>query len=524
MIALSIGSSSVKWAYLEHGQVQFIDFISFNAFPAQAELSRQLKLRFQKYNIAPKTAILTLSDKSIFNRTLDVIPPDNEEDLINIFKTFIETSVPFFAEDRHIAYQLLGKKGDKNCYFVSSVPKTVLNFYQDLFQTLEIQIQYGIVDALSTLAFYQEIYQGFAEPTAMVYFGSGKTEVNILAGDQLLFTRNLQLGDAYINQTIAETLNVSIEKAKELKIKNFHLIHSTKVLEFEEEQIIRAIKEAMHMIVKDLKRTFDFYLNYHPNRAIQKIYLSGASSHLNGFKDYLAFKTGFAVEFFWNQNHPLLKASIQKIKKEKVNAWDGDRLVHLQGLIFLLKTPEAKSNAEVTANLFRHQTKKKVSIKQIPFFKKEHQQQFFSKFRLAFIFLTLLVVILILSTFIKFFWHQAQIKKLSVQFADLKPRVERVEQQMDQLRQINNALSLSHLSGVGQAKIISLFKELEGVQLESFNVEGSQAVLIARVGNQQALSRIISRLEKTPVCQKITLEYSKAAPQGIAFKIRIALS
>jgi hypothetical protein len=278
------------------------------------------------------------------------------------------------------------------------------------------------------------------------------------------------------------------------------------------------------MIVKDLKRTFDFYLNYHPNRAIQKIYLSGASSHLTGFKDYLAFKMGFAVEYFWNQNHPLLKESIQKIKKEKINAWDGDRLVHLQGLIFLLKAPQAKPKAEVTANLFRHQTKKKVSIKQIPFFKKEHQQKILLNFRFIFIFLTALALLAVLGTLIKFFWHESQIQKLSVQFSTLKPRVEQVEQQMDHLRQINNALSLNQLSGVGQARVLGILKLLEGIQIESFSLEGGQAVLIANTDGPQTLSRLISRLEKNPVCQKVTLEYSKAAAQGISFKIQIALS
>jgi len=522
----------VKWAYLEQGRLQFIDFIPFNAASGgfdtdekrKSELLRQLKLRFQKYNIAPKTAILTLSDKSIFNRTLDMIPPENEEELINIFKTFIETSVPFFSGDRQIAYQLLGQKGDKSCYFVSSVPKSVLAFYQDLFQSLEIQMEFGVVDALSTLAFYQEIYQGFHEPSAMIYFGSGKTEVNILAGDQLLFTRNLQLGDAYINQTIADALNVSNEKAKELKIKHFDLIHSTKVLEFEEEQIIRAIKEAMQMIIKDLRRTFDFYLNYHPNRAIQKIYLSGASSHLTGFKDYLAFKMGLPVEYFWNQNHDLLKNSIQKIKKEKINIWDGDRLVHLQGLIFLLQAPEAKTKTEMTANLFRHQPKKKVSMKQIPFFKTEHQQKLFLNLKLILTGVGLFLIVLFLGLFLKFFWHQSQIQKLSQQFAVLKPRVEQVEKQMDDLRHINNALSLNNLSSVTQAQLLNILKLLEGVQLESFDLQHPQLIFIANTDSQQSLSRMINRLEQSAICKKVTLEYSKAAARGITFKINIELS
>ena len=522
----------MKWAYLEQGQLQFIDFIPFNAASGgfdtdekrKTELLRQLKLRFQKYNIAPKTAILTLSDKSIFNRTLDIIPPENEEELINIFKTFIETSVPFFSQDRQIAYQLLGQKGEKSCYFVSSVPKNVLNFYQDLFQALEIQMEFGIVDALSTLAFYQEIYQGFHEPSAMIYFGSGKTEVNILAGDQLLFTRNLQLGDAYINQTIADALKVTPEKAKELKIKYFDLIHSTKILEFEEEQIIRAIKEAMHMIIKDLRRTFDFYLNYHPNRAIQKIYLSGASSHLNGFKDYLAFKMGLPVEYFWNQNHATLKTSIEKIKKEKINIWDGDRLVHLQGLIFLMKALKTKPKAEVTANLFRHQTKKKTSMKQIPFFKKEHQQKLFLNLKWVLAGITIILMALLLATFFKFFWHQSQIQKLSKEFAVLKPRVEQVEKQMDELRQINNALSLNHLSAVSHARLLNIFKLIEGVQLESFDLQHPRLVLVANTDNQQSLSRVISRLEQSPMCKKVVLEYSKSAHRGLSFKINIELS
>jgi hypothetical protein len=95
---------------------------------------------------------------------------------------------------------------------------------------------------------------------------------------------------------------------------------------------------------------------------------------------------------------------------------------------------------------------------------------------------------------------------------------------MDQLRQINNALSLNHLSGVGQAQLINILKLLEGVQLETFDFQPPKLMVIANTSNQQSLSHLINRFEKSPLCKKVTLEYSKAAANGISFKINIDLS
>jgi len=148
------------------------------------------------------------------------------------------------------------------------------------------------VDAFALQNAY-EVNYGF-EPgvvVALLNAGASATNINILAGGQSVFTRDISLGGNAFTEAVQRELGLPYEQAEQLK-KGFDVEGAT----FDEARPV--LKAMTDNILLEIEKTFDFFKATASSDRIDRIVLSGGASRVEGFAEALAARFGVEVISF----------------------------------------------------------------------------------------------------------------------------------------------------------------------------------------------------------------------------------
>ena len=125
----------------------------------------------------------------------------------------------------------------------------------------------------------------------MLNAGASAINVNILSGDQSVFTRDISVGGNAYTEAVQKELDLPFESAEQLK-KGIPVDGAT----FEEAQpVLHAVTEN---VLLEIQKTFDFFKASASTDQIDRIMLSGGASRVDGFTTSLQERFNTAVETF----------------------------------------------------------------------------------------------------------------------------------------------------------------------------------------------------------------------------------
>src|SRR5438874_13684820 len=121
--------------------------------------------------------------------------------------------------------------------------------------------------------------------------GASAININILQGDQSVFTRDISMGGNAYTEAVQKELDLSFESAEQLK-KGIPVDGAT----FEDAQpILHAVTEN---VLLEIQKTFDFFRASAPSDRIDRIVLSGGASRVDGLHEMLRERFSAPVEHF----------------------------------------------------------------------------------------------------------------------------------------------------------------------------------------------------------------------------------
>src|SRR5688572_24862002 len=121
--------------------------------------------------------------------------------------------------------------------------------------------------------------------------GASAINVNILQGDQSVFTRDISMGGNAYTEAVQKELDVPYHLAEELK-KGTPVDGAT----FEDARpVLRAVTES---VLLEIQKTFDFYKASAASDQINRIVVSGGASRVEDFRELLQQRFGTPVEEF----------------------------------------------------------------------------------------------------------------------------------------------------------------------------------------------------------------------------------
>jgi len=307
LMGLDIGSSSVKAIELKPTRTGFkvaaidveplptrglVDRDTFDSGAVSAAVSRLLgRGAFRAKDVA-----LSLSGHAVIVKKI-TLPAMTRQELADSIHWEAEQYIPFRLDEVNLDYEILNDgggltgKGSMEVLLVAAKKETIANYTSAVVQAGRRPMIVD-VDAFALQNAY-EVNYGFNQGVivALLNVGAGATNVNILAGAQSVFTRDISMGGEAFTEALRRELAIDYDAAELLK--RGRDVHGAR---YEDAKpVLRAVTENLLL---ELEKTFDFYKSTASNDHIDRVMVSGGGSRVEGLTDALHDRFQTDVERF----------------------------------------------------------------------------------------------------------------------------------------------------------------------------------------------------------------------------------
>jgi type IV pilus assembly protein PilM len=307
LVGLDIGSSAVKAIELKPtGKTYKVtafgsepvppDSIVDGAIIDGAGVVEAIKRLFESRNIKTKEVAASLSGNAVIVKKI-ALPAMTEAELAESIYWEAEQYIPFDIQDVNLDYQILeaanpgAGKTSMDVLLVAAKKEKIADYTGVIGQAGRAAVVVD-VDAFALQNAY-EVNYGF-QPGAVVMLlnvGASATNINILHGDQSVFTRDISTGGNAYTEALQKELNLPFEQANELKQG-----YAVDGVSFDDARpVLRAVTEN---VLLEVQKTFDFFRTSAANDKITRIVVSGGASRAEGFSELLTERFQAPVELF----------------------------------------------------------------------------------------------------------------------------------------------------------------------------------------------------------------------------------
>ncbi len=304
LVGLDIGSSAVKAVELKPAGKGFKvaafgsetvppDSIVDGAIIDGGVVAEAIRRLFTGGSIKTKDVAASLSGNAVIVKKI-TLPVMTETELAESIYWEAEQYIPFDIQDVNLDYQILDKGTDggkptMDVLLVAAKKEKIADYTGVIAQAGRSAVVVD-VDAFALQNAYEANYG--IEPGAIVVLlnaGASATNINILNGDQSVFTRDISIGGNAYTEALQKELNLPFELADQLK----RGLAVDGVTFDDAKPVLRAVSEN---VMLEIQKTFDFFKATASSDRIDRIMLSGGASRAEGFTEMLSDRFAAPVE------------------------------------------------------------------------------------------------------------------------------------------------------------------------------------------------------------------------------------
>ncbi len=307
LVGLDIGSSAVKAIELKPtGKTYKVtafgsepvppDSIVDGAIIDGAAVVGAIRRVFDGCRITNRDVAASLSGSAVIVKKI-ALPAMTEAELAESIYWEAEQYIPFDIQDVNLDYQILERanpaagKSTMDVLLVAAKKEKIADYTGVIGQAGRTAVIVD-VDAFALQNAYEANYG--SEPGAVVMLlnvGASATNINILHGDQSVFTRDISIGGNAYTEALQKDLNLPFDQADTLKRGG-----SVDGVTYEDARpVLRAVTEN---VMLEIQKTFDFFKATAAPDHMTRVVVSGGAARAEGFLDMLAERFGAPVEVF----------------------------------------------------------------------------------------------------------------------------------------------------------------------------------------------------------------------------------
>jgi type IV pilus assembly protein PilM len=307
VVGLDIGSSAVKAVELKavgkgFKVVAFAiqpippDSIVDGAIIDGAAVSDAIRRLFENKAFKTKDVAAALSGNAVIVKKIN-LPVMTEAELAESIYWEAEQYIPFDIQDVNLDYQILNAgtgpeaTGTMDVLLVAAKKEKIADYTGVISQAGRNPVVVD-VDAFALQNAYEVNYGLEAEAVVVLLnAGASAININILTGDQSLFTRDISIGGNAYTEAVQKELNLPFESAELLK-------KGQPVEGVAPEDVTPVIAAMTENVLLEIQKTFDFFKATASSDRIDRIVLSGGASRVEGFAAALQERFSTSVELF----------------------------------------------------------------------------------------------------------------------------------------------------------------------------------------------------------------------------------
>jgi type IV pilus assembly protein PilM len=307
LVGLDIGSSAVKAIELKPAGKGYKvtaygaepippDSIVDGAIIDGAVVVEAIRRLFDARGIKTKEVAASLSGNAVIVKKIS-LPVMTEAELAESIYWEAEQYIPFDIQDVNLDYQILdskeaaASKGAMDVLLVAAKNEKIADYTGVIGQAGRTAVVVD-VDAFALQNAFETNY-GVESGAVIVLLNAGAsaTNINILNGDQSVFTRDISIGGNAYTEALQKELNLPFDRADELK-RGQAVDGAT----YEDARpVLRAVTEN---VMLEIQKTFDFFKATAASDRLNRIVVSGGASRAEGFVEMLGDRFEAPVETF----------------------------------------------------------------------------------------------------------------------------------------------------------------------------------------------------------------------------------
>jgi type IV pilus assembly protein PilM len=307
VVGLDIGSSAVKavelksagkgWRVVAFG-IEPVppDSIVDGAIIDGAAVADAIRRVFENKHFKTKEVAASLSGNAVIVKKIN-LPVMTEAELGESIYWEAEQYIPFDIQDVNLDYQILdagtgeGSGGTMDVLLVAAKKEKIADYTGVISQAGRTPVVVD-VDAFALQNAF-EVNYGLEKDQVVVLLNAGASamNINIVTGDQSVFTRDISMGGNSYTEAVQKELNLPFETAEQLK-------RGQPVDGVTAEEVTPVLHAMTQNVLLEIQKTFDFFKASATSDRIDRIVLSGGASRVDGFEQALAERFNTPVEKF----------------------------------------------------------------------------------------------------------------------------------------------------------------------------------------------------------------------------------
>jgi len=307
VVGLDIGSSAVKAVELKAAGKGYKvaafavepvppDSIVDGAIIDAAAVADAIKRLFESKAFKIKEVAASLSGNAVIVKKIN-LPVMTEAELSESIYWEAEQYIPFDIQDVNLDYQILNAgtgadaQGTMDVLLVAAKKEKIADYTGVISQAGRTAVVVD-VDAFALQNAY-EVNYGLEPDHVVVLLNAGASaiNINILTGDQSVFTRDISIGGNSYTEAIQKELNLPFESAEQLK-------RGQPVDGVSFDDVKPVLQSMTENVLLEVQKTFDFFKATASSDRIDRIVLSGGASRVDGFAEALHERFSTTVESF----------------------------------------------------------------------------------------------------------------------------------------------------------------------------------------------------------------------------------
>ncbi|MEA5091851.1 hypothetical protein SDC9_36931 [bioreactor metagenome] len=245
----------------------------------------------KKHGFGAKDCVFSIGGRNAFVREI-TMPPMSEEEMQQAITWDSAQYVPYEADTYYVDFAVFGElneEGQQPVILVAS-PKDVVDALLDVGEALELNILKLDIDVLSWYRTMPDKYSDFI----LLHLGRTYSLMTIFQKGAPVAQRSIQTGGLTFGKIIAENMHVSISDAMEI-LRTENLLQSKAV---EKEPVREALLGAVSELIKECRRTGDYYILNKKEASFTHLVLVGSGASLVGMPEIMDEQLDIKVERF----------------------------------------------------------------------------------------------------------------------------------------------------------------------------------------------------------------------------------
>ncbi|MGH9314965.1 MAG: type IV pilus assembly protein PilM [Vicinamibacterales bacterium] len=306
LVGLDIGSSAVKAVELKPAGRGY-KVAAFGSEPVPPDsivdgaiidgtaVADAIRRLFDRHKIKTRDVAASLSGNAVIVKKI-TLPQMTESEISESIYWEAEQYIPFDIQDVNLDYQIIDTGGSSgkatiDVLLVAAKKEKIADYTGVIAQAGRTAVVVD-VDAFALQNAYEANY-GIqpGEVVVLLNAGASATNINILSGEQSVFTRDISIGGNAYTEALQKELNLPYDAADALKKGQ-----AVDGVGYDEAKpVLRAVTENMML---EIQKTFDFFKATASSDRIDRIVVSGGASRAESFTDILTDRFQSPVESF----------------------------------------------------------------------------------------------------------------------------------------------------------------------------------------------------------------------------------